>query len=289
MSYREFTAGCREFVLAVQGFAAGSHDVMVAGGSVGQITVAEDGTGLLFYDSTSGSFPANFPDIQLDDAGDVGGIAVGMFEKSCPAVAEVCIAGGGPARPPETCTEDASKWIQTQIVFNSRQMSDSVCKNVADMLETRLARLSFVNTHPTRTVAIAVIMSEQSDRQNFSPAPCVRAIEQGGFQSLQQCIDSIAEGCESPPSLFLTPGETSLEWLYICRREALYPGSGICADKVLETVTTRILAQAVFCDDFNTAMTAFCDIVHPALLTTGMPATSLDLGAIQRDDCPDGG
>ncbi len=291
MAYREFAAGCREFVVSVQGFAPGDYEVTVAGESAGQIAVGDDGGGLLFYDSTSGTFPADFPEIDLDHAGDVAGLAMGVFEKNCPAAAEVCIAGGG-TRPAETCMEGASSWITTQIVFNSRVMRPSACTNVKEELETRLARVSFVNNHPTRTVAIAAIMTEHSDRRMLPLAPCDFAVGMMTFQSVQQCLERLAAGCDSPPGLFLSPGQTSGEWLYTCMREDLFPGSGICGEMQLETTTTRILAHAVFCDDFDTAMSAFCDTVHPRLLTTGMPVpagSGLRLGVIQRSDCPDGG
>jgi hypothetical protein len=90
MAYRELSSGCREFITRVAGFAAGSHVVTVQDQDVGPITVGADGTGELVYDTASGTMPAGFPALRAQDTGNVAGMASGLFEDDCPAVAEIC-------------------------------------------------------------------------------------------------------------------------------------------------------------------------------------------------------
>jgi len=89
MDYRDFN-NCKEFIVRVQDFTVGVYDVHVRGIVVGQLTVGDDGTGELIYDSQTGTFPAGFPTPEVNDAGNVGDIATGVFEKACPGAFEIC-------------------------------------------------------------------------------------------------------------------------------------------------------------------------------------------------------
>jgi hypothetical protein len=194
--------------------------------------------------------------------------------------------GGTPGGGNETCTEDASTSVMVIITPESTTTRTSTCVNVKPELESKLATVSFMNTHPTRKVAIAAILIRQSDKQFSALGPCTFSIQQGGaFSDLESCHDGIAEGCSSPAGLFIEPGQTTTPWLFQCKREELFPGSGACGAMQLETITWSVLAHAVFCDDFDTAQANFCAIAHPRLLDDGLPVNN-NWVPITSTDCP---
>src|SRR5262245_28366625 len=174
MEYHVSAANCREFHAEVNGFDAGTQDVTVAGVVVGQISVDASGTGELEFDTQIGNFPANFPDLVVGDAGDVGGIASGQFVASCPANFRTCPPVGG-------CGEDAAEFVEAHV--KSIQVLDrgSSCGIIAPTLQTRTASVNFTNTHPSRTIAIAAIIIYQSNKQSLPKSPCQYAIDNGVY------------------------------------------------------------------------------------------------------------
>ncbi|HUN82578.1 MAG TPA: hypothetical protein VMV81_13825 [Phycisphaerae bacterium] len=285
MAYRASADGCREFIVRVAGFPPGGYAVTVQTTNVGQITVGTDGKGQLIYDTKEGNFPSNFPGLTIGDPADVGALAAGRFIGACPAAFEICtsssqVDSNGSTVP---CTEDASAYVMVVVAPDSVLTRSSPCPNIKPTLETRLASVHFVNTHPSRKVAIAVALTTASDRRSVPPGPCTYALQQGGtYSSLDECHLSIAEACNSPVDLFIGPAQSSAVWTYQCKYESI--GSGSCADQQLETQTWSVLAHAVFCDDYNQAQDNFCSRVISPLLDDGQPAAGLT--PIQSSDCP---
>lgn len=161
----------------------------------------------------------------------------------------------------------------------------SPCVNVKPQLESRLSTVHFVNTHPTRRIALAAVLIQESDKESFPLGPCAFSVQQGAFGSLAECHQGIAQGCNSPVSLFIGPGQSSAPWLYQCKREELFPRSGSCGALQLETITWHVLAHAVFCDDNSAAQANFCAVAHPRLLDDGLPVLN-NWVPIQNRDCP---
>jgi hypothetical protein len=174
----------------------------------------------------------------------------------------------------ETCTESA---LGSLAISQSLGVFDrpSPCGFLKETLDLRIADVFFQNTHPTRTLALAVIGIQESDKQSISRGPCE---DIGNFSSVEECVERIAAGCNTPPGLFLSPGQKStFGHLLNCRREELFnpedgSSSGTCGDLEIETITGHVLAQAVYCDDFQTAQEVFCARAHQQLVRFGLPA-----------------
>jgi hypothetical protein len=151
----------------------------------------------------------------------------------------------------------------------------SPCGFVKETLDLRIADVLFENTHPSRTIALAVIGIQESDKRSLPRGPCE---DLGSFPTVEECVERIAAGCNTPAGLFLMPGQTStFGHLVDCRREELYnpddgSSSGMCGDLELETITGHVLVQAVYCDDYETAQEVFCGRAHEQLVRFGLPA-----------------
>lgn len=291
-AYRRVSEDCQEFIVRVEGFAEGTYDVTAGDQVVGQVTVDAGGEGELLYASVLGNFPVVFPDLAVGDEVAVGGLAAGALAESCPAQPQLCELpepddneNDNEPADGETCTEDASESVEVIITFDSSLPAPSACVNIQEELDRRQAIVQFRNNHPTRTVAIAAITIEESDKEELPIAPCDVALMYGTFGSVEECLEGLAGGCDAPPGLFVGPGETSpATWLYQCLREELYPGSGTCGEMELESIRTRVLAHAVYCDDYDTAQANFCATAHEGLLTTGLPVAPWE--PIEADECP---
>ncbi|RMF74196.1 MAG: hypothetical protein D6744_14765 [Planctomycetota bacterium] len=289
--YHEMPDGCREFVLRLSGFAAGSYSVTIGGASAGEVTLDSDADITLAFNSDAGNFPDDFRTPHVGDLVDVGGLASGVLAEDCPAAPIVCGAGGqvasddfDEANTPAVCGEDASLVVEVIVELDSVQMRPSTCTVVKQQLETRMATVRFRNTDPTRTIAISAILIERSDKQNLSPSPCENFKEGQPSITDDDCLKSLAMGCNSPSSLFIGPGEESIPWTYECLTERIFPGSGACGDQELETRRTSVLAQAVFCDDFDAAQIDFCDNADRHLILAGQPSNRWN--PIESDECP---
>lgn len=184
----------------------------------------------------------------------------------------------------ESCTENALGVLSFNPIseFDFSGVHGSCSVFFPEPLDFRGVTVNFTNTDPFRTIAVATLLLRESDIEGKFPPPC--ASPPAG-QTVQDCIDSITAGCNSPPGLFIAPGETAVFGvLYTCREQSLYPGSGACSDFSVETITTELLVHAVFCDDFDTAQAAFCAIVDPQLLQIGLPSPHLPFTTVT--DCP---
>jgi len=102
---------------------------------------------------------------------------------------------------------------------------------------------------------------------------------------VEECLDRITEGCNTPPGLFLDPGvEAIIPITYNCKNEELFPSSGECGDLMLSTEVGHVFVQAVYCEDFDAAQGQFCKEVHPSLVVSGEPWSQLP--AVDITDCP---
>ena len=95
--------------------------------------------------------------------------------------------GGGTGPTGNACTEDASTSIMVIVEPASTSNRSSACGIVKPELESRMATVRFVNTHPTRRIAIAAILINESNKQSFPLGPCAFSVQQGGFSSLAAC------------------------------------------------------------------------------------------------------
>lgn len=286
MTYRALAGGCREFVTTIAGFDPGIYEVVADGVSLGMVTAGETGLGELSFDTIRNNFPADFPQLDPGDAGSVNGDTLGVFAVDCPASPIICVDDeGGGGNFAETCDEDASAWIETLVENVQTLEGPGACVNIKPTLVTRTAGITFHNRHPTRSVAIAAIQIVTSDRQNIPQAPCDYLIGLGAYASVDDCIANEGQGCNSPPSLILQPDAVSPQWVYNCLDEDYHPNSGMCGNLVLESTRIRILAQAVFCNNFGLGQAVFCEPVHPHLLSTGDPHPGY--GWIEDASCPE--
>lgn len=289
-AYRELVGGCREFVLELHGFAAGVYSVTIGGAHAADATVQDGVDFELEYSSDQGNFPSDFPMPSVGDVVAVAGAASGTLIEDCPAAPVACeledVEGDEPNEPsePPACGEDAAMAVEVIVEHESTSMTPSSCPVIKPQLETRMATVRFRNTDPMRTIAISAILIERSDKQSLSPSPCERARDGSVTITDEDCLTTLATGCNSPVSLFIGPGEESPMWHYQCMREDIYPGSGACGDQELETRRWSVLAQAVFCDDYETAIADFCDNVDRHLILAGQPSNRWD--PITSDECP---
>lgn len=181
----------------------------------------------------------------------------------------------------EECTEDASQYLDVEILLDQVQTRDNVCKNVSETLETRIAAITLINTHPTRTIRVAGVMITESDKRDLPRGPCE---DPGNFPSVDACVEGLVGGCSLFAS-FLQPGQRSFTAKYNCKQERLYPGSGACGEMELETETSFWFFHAVFCDDEETAQENFCPNVHDRMLRFGFDSSNL-WPVVRDETCP---
>ena len=203
---------------------------------------------------------------------------------------ECGVAGGGRSRRKlkgqvditcnkEPCTENALGSLETIQNFLPPAPRVSPCLSIQETLDFQVVEVEFRNTHPSRTIAVASVAVFESDKQDLPRGHCEDL-------RLDLCIDQTAAGCNSPPGLFLQPGEVSfLPYTFECRREFLFPPSGMCGDLEIETVTGFLIVQAVFCDDFDTARRAFCPLVDPFMVGSSEASPALPSLEV-RPICP---
>ncbi len=195
------------------------------------------------------------------------------------------------ACPIETCTEDASDSIVVDVTLTDRFDVPATCMNLAEFQVRQDAMITVTNTHPTRTVKIAAVNYEESDKQDLPRGACSEENLLPGV-SVEECLASTVGGCEnalSGPttgfSAFLLPGETSLAVPYICSNEFTFPTTGACGEREIETRTTNWIIQAVFCNNNESAQTNFCSVVNPVMLELGQAANTQQWAPVESTGC----
>lgn len=205
-------------------------------------------------------------------------------------LAEQCECTCGEVPPPSgDCTEDAFESIQVNVERTDSFDVPSSCPVVTETLLRQDSTISVTNTSTTRGIRLAATLIRVSDQQNL-PNGCEE--DRLPEQTVEECIESRAAGCEGPlfgtsatAGLVLLPGETTDLVPYVCENQSIFlpPDSGgTCGDALLENVDENWIIQAVYCEPGQSPAT-FCADVAQTQIRLGEASPSF--GSVETDGC----